>query len=136
MKPKIVIIILIILCIIFIGLTIYYRNQYTNLKKNYVNGAENIYQVLKKQEDAGIRIEEVEEDGKSWYVVHFKNYYLDSKDDVITVHDSVENFEKDYEVLRKCGIENKVIVPEVSEENYETRADQIEEIKMLLKIHQ
>ena len=52
------------------------------------------------------------------------------------VHDSVESFEKDYEVLRKCGIENKVIVPEVSEENYETRADQIEEIKMLLKIHQ
>ncbi len=93
MKQKIVITILIILCIIFIGLTIYYRNQYTNLKKNYVNGAETIYQVLKKQEDAGIRIEEVEEDGKSWYVVHFKNYYLDSKDDVITVHDDDYNWE-------------------------------------------
>ena len=52
------------------------------------------------------------------------------------VHDSVESFEKDYEVLRRCGIENKVIVPEVSEENYDTRVDQIEEIKMLLKIHQ
>ena len=49
------------------------------------------------------------------------------------VHDTVESFEKDYEVLKKYGIEDKIIVPEVSENNYETRVDQIEEIKMLMK---
>ena len=52
------------------------------------------------------------------------------------LHDTWENFEKDYEILTRFGIEDRIIVPEISEENYETRADQIEEIKMLLKIHQ
>jgi len=47
------------------------------------------------------------------------------------VHDSEESFKKDYEILKRCGIEDKIIVPEVSENNYETRTDQIKEIKML-----
>ncbi len=46
-------------------------------------------------------------------------------------HDTIENFKQDYDILEKYGIENKIIVTEVGEEDYTTRNDQIEEIKML-----
>ena len=49
------------------------------------------------------------------------------------MHDSWESFEEDYSVLKRFGIENKIIVTEVSEDDYSTRKDQIEEIKMLIK---
>ena len=49
------------------------------------------------------------------------------------MHDSWESFEEDYNILKQFGIENKIIVTEVSEDDYSTRKDQIEEIKMLIK---
>ena len=49
------------------------------------------------------------------------------------MHDSWESFEEDYNVLKRFGIENKIIVTEVSEDDYSTRKDQIEEIKMLIR---
>ena len=49
------------------------------------------------------------------------------------VHDSWKSFEEDYNVLKQFGIENKIIVTEVSEDDYYTRKDQVEEIKMLIK---
>ena len=49
------------------------------------------------------------------------------------MHDSWESFEEDYNVLKRFGIENKIIVTEVSEDDYSTRKDQVEEIKMLIK---
>ena len=49
------------------------------------------------------------------------------------MHDSWKSFEEDYNVLKQFGIENKIIVTEVSEDDYSTRKDQVEEIKMLIK---
>ena len=49
------------------------------------------------------------------------------------MHDSWESFEGDFNILKRFGIENKIIVTEVSEDDYSTRKDQIEEIKMLIK---
>ena len=49
------------------------------------------------------------------------------------VHDSWESFEEDYNILRQFGIEDKIIVTEISEEDYSIRKDEIEEIKMLIK---
>ena len=49
------------------------------------------------------------------------------------VHDSWESFEEDYNILKQFGIEDKIIVTEVSEDDYSTRKDQIEEIKILMK---
>jgi sugar phosphate isomerase/epimerase len=49
------------------------------------------------------------------------------------MHDSWESFEEDFNILKRFGIENKIIVTEVSEDDYSTRKDQIEEIKMLIK---
>ena len=49
------------------------------------------------------------------------------------VHNSWESFEEDYNILKQYGIEDKIIVTEVSEDDYSTRKDQIEEIKMLIK---
>lgn len=48
-------------------------------------------------------------------------------------HDKIENFQKDFEILKEYGIEDKIIVTEVSENDYLSRKDQIEEIKMLEK---
>ena len=50
------------------------------------------------------------------------------------MHDSKESFVEDYNILKQFGIEDKIIVTEVSEEDYSTRKNQIEEIKMLLNI--
>ena len=49
------------------------------------------------------------------------------------VHDTWKSFEEDYNILKQFGIEDKIIVPEVSEADYSLRKDQIEEIKMLIK---
>ena len=48
------------------------------------------------------------------------------------MHDTLDSFEKDYNILKQFGIEDKVIVTEVSEEDYLTRKDQIKEIEMLM----
>ena len=47
------------------------------------------------------------------------------------VHDSIDSLKEDYEILKRYSIEDKVIVTEISENNHDTRADQIKEIKML-----
>ena len=49
------------------------------------------------------------------------------------MHDSLESFEEDYNILKQFGIEDKIIVTEISEDDYSVRKDQIEEIKMLMK---
>ena len=49
------------------------------------------------------------------------------------VHDSWESFEEDYNILKQFGIEDRIIVAEVSEDDYSTRIDQIKEIEMLIK---
>ena len=49
------------------------------------------------------------------------------------MHDSWESFQEDYNDIKRFGIENKIIVTEVSEDDYSTRKDQIEEIKMLIR---
>ena len=49
------------------------------------------------------------------------------------MHDSWDSFEQDYNTLKQFGIENRVIVTEVSEDDYSTRQDQVEEIKMLMR---
>lgn len=93
MKQKICIGILTILLIIFMVLTFYYRNKYVKFEASAYEGNKNLYQELKKQKDAGIVVEEVSEDDKSWYRVYFKNYYLDGEDGVITVHDDLDDWE-------------------------------------------
>ena len=59
--------------------------------------------------------------------------YIDEKKTHGRVHDSWESFEEDYNILKQFGIEDKIIVTEISEDDYSTRKDEIEEIKMLIK---
>ena len=59
--------------------------------------------------------------------------YIDEKGTHGRVHDSFESFEKDYSILNQFGIEDKIIVTEISEEDYSLRTDQIKEIEMLMK---
>ena len=59
--------------------------------------------------------------------------FIDKKRTHGKMHDSWESFEEDYSILEQFGIEDKRIVTEVSEDDYSTRVDQIEEIKMLMK---
>ena len=71
------------------------------------------------------------------YQIHFagtlkEDGYIDKKTHG-RMHDSWESFEEDYNILRKFGIEDKIIVTEISEDDYSTRKDEIEEIKMLIK---
>ena len=49
-------------------------------------------------------------------------------------HINVEDLKNEYEILEKLGIEDKIIVTEISEDDYTTRVDQIEEINMLESI--
>lgn len=49
-------------------------------------------------------------------------------------HDSYEDVVRDFEMLKKYGIEDVIFVTEVGEEDYETRKDQIEEIEYLERI--
>ena len=50
-------------------------------------------------------------------------------------HDTIENFMADYKILSDFEIEDKIIVTEVSEDDYSLRLDQVEEIKMLESIN-
>ena len=50
-------------------------------------------------------------------------------------HDTIENFLADYKILTDFEIEDKIIVTEVSEDDYSLRLDQVEEIKMLESIN-
>lgn len=59
--------------------------------------------------------------------------YIDEKKTHGRVHDSWESFEEDYNILKQFEIEDKIIVTEISEDDYSTRKDEIEEIKMLIK---
>ena len=49
-------------------------------------------------------------------------------------HDTIDNFKIDYNILKEYGMDDKLIVSEVSEDDYNTRVDQLEEIKMLEKM--
>lgn len=49
-------------------------------------------------------------------------------------HDSYEDVKRDFELLKKYGIENVIYVTEVGEEDYESRKDQIEEINYLERV--
>lgn len=46
-------------------------------------------------------------------------------------HDDLEGMRKDYRILVDYNLTNKNIIPEISEENYEDRKDQLYEIKLL-----
>ena len=59
--------------------------------------------------------------------------YIEDKKTHGRVHDSWESFEEDYNILKQFEIEDKIIVTEISEDDYSTRKDEIEEIKMLIK---
>ncbi len=70
--------------------------------------------------------------------IHFagtlnKDGYIDEKKTHGRAHDTWASFEEDFNILKQFGIEDKVIVTEVSEDDYSTRKDQIKEIQMLLK---
>ncbi len=104
MKQKICLGILSILLIIFMVLTFYYRNKYHKAETGSIEAAKNLYQVLEKRQAEGIVIEEINEDDKSWYRVYFKNYYLDGKDGIVTVHDDFydwENYWKDNGMIKE-----------------------------------
>lgn len=51
------------------------------------------------------------------------------------VHDSITDVKYDLDLLKKYGIEDKLIVTEVSEDDYTSRKDQIDEIKYLEEIY-
>ena len=79
-----------------------------------------------------------EDCSKYIHQIHFagtlnEDGYIDKKTHG-RVHDSKESFEEDYKILKQFGIEDKIIVTEVSEDDYSTRKDQIKEIKMLLEM--
>lgn len=49
-------------------------------------------------------------------------------------HNTIEDLQEEYNILKKLGIEDRIIITEVSEDDYDSRVDQIEEIKMLENI--
>lgn len=58
--------------------------------------------------------------------------FIDFKKTHGRVHNSLESLKADYNYLKLFGIDNRIIIPEVSEDDYSTRIDQIEEIRMLM----
>jgi endonuclease IV len=46
-------------------------------------------------------------------------------------HDDLEGMRKDYKILVDYNLTNKNIIPEIAEENYKDRKDQLYEIKLL-----
>ena len=79
-----------------------------------------------------------EECQKYIHQIHFSGVlnndgFIDIKKTHGKVHNSFESLRDDYNYLEIFGIEDKIIVPEVSEDDYSTRKDQIEEIEMLMK---
>ena len=70
------------------------------------------------------------------YQIHFASAldndgYINTKKTHGRKHESINSITEDYNILKKYNIENSIIVTEVSESDYSTRIDQIEEIKML-----
>lgn len=51
-------------------------------------------------------------------------------------HESIEELAKEYEWLKNHGMGEKNYITEVSEDDYSTRVDQIEEIKMLKEVYE
>lgn len=73
------------------------------------------------------------------YQIHFagtldNDGYINSKKTHGRKHNSSDALIDDYNILKKYNIDDLIIVTEVSEDDYSTRIDQIEEIKMLKKI--
>lgn len=73
------------------------------------------------------------------YQIHFsatKNNdgYMDKKTHG-RKHDSLEELIKDYNILKKFNIEDRIIITEIAEENYMERKDQKFEIALLEKIN-
>lgn len=52
------------------------------------------------------------------------------------MHESIEELAKEYEWLKNHGMGEKNYITEVSEDDYSTRVDQIEEIKMLKEVYE
>ena len=81
------------------------------------------------------------EDCKKYiYQIHFagtlnNDGYVEKKKTHGRKHDTIENFKADYKILRDFEIEDKIIVTEVAEDDYSSRLDQVEEIKMLESIN-
>lgn len=58
--------------------------------------------------------------------------FIDFKKTHGRVHNSLESFDLDFDILKEYGIKDIRIIPEISEDDYSTRKDQIVEIKMLI----
>lgn len=75
---------------------------------------------------------------KYTYQVHFafaanNDGYIDKKTHGI-VHDSIESLRDDVKLLKEYGMDNCNYVTEVAEEDYSSRADQLNELQMLEKV--
>ena len=73
------------------------------------------------------------------YQIHYaatldNDGYIKEKETHGRRHINIEDCKEDYDILTKYELENTNIVTEVSEDDYSTRVDQIEEIKMLEEI--
>lgn len=108
-------------------------NLKTCIDTTHVNCKARIY----KKELNELVDEELKADECEKYVqqVHFasaiKNDGYIDKNTHGRKHENIETLKKEYEWLSNHGMKDKIYVTEVSEENYATRKDQIEEIKML-----
>lgn len=108
-------------------------NLKTCIDTTHVNCKARIY----KKELNELVDEELKADECEKYVqqVHFasaiKNDGYIDKNTHGRKHENIETLKKEYEWLSNHGMKDKIYVTEVSEENYTTRKDQIEEIKML-----
>lgn len=108
-------------------------NLRTCIDTTHVNCKARIY----KKDINELVDEELKSDDCEKYVkqVHFaaaikNDGYIDKKTHG-RKHESKEDLKKEYDWLCKHGMKDKNYITEVSEENYDLRLDQIEEIKML-----
>ncbi|MBR4261157.1 MAG: TIM barrel protein [Clostridia bacterium] len=60
--------------------------------------------------------------------------YIDIKGTHGRKHESIEDVKEEYKWLEELGLRDKIFVTEVSEEDYYSRKDQLEEIKMLEEV--
>ena len=72
------------------------------------------------------------------YQIHFSDTknndgYINKKTHGVK-HDNLEELRKDYDILKRYNIEDKIIVTEIGEEDYISRRDQKFEIELLEKI--
>lgn len=83
---------------------------------------------------------EKDQAGKYVYQIHFSDTknndgYI-NKETHGRKHDSLSEALQDYNILKLYNMTNANIITEISEENYNTRKDQVDEIKLLEKIRE